>query len=282
MSSRQRVGAVAVVMIACAIAVSASEKKEFNYTVGPKASITINNQFGPVSVKPSTANQVIVTAILQSNKVEVDDSKIGDRVELKSHLLPGASPVNARVEYEVQVPAHASVPIHSTNGPLRAEQLHGDLTLEGDTATMEVHDVSDSHVHVNSLNGPITLTNIHNGHVEISSVGGEVVLNSVSGPLVSVTSTSGKIHYDGDFATGGDYKLTSHTGDIEAIIPADASFDVIAKSMRGDVQNDFPLQPKKHITFVPEKGRSFVGTAGKAASSVLLRTVSGKIRLKKR
>ncbi|HYL15427.1 MAG TPA: DUF4097 family beta strand repeat-containing protein [Terriglobales bacterium] len=282
MVTKQRVGEVAVVVVACVIAVAASEKKEFKYTVGPRASVTINNQFGPVSVKPSAGNQVIITAILQSNKVEVDDSKIGDRVELKSHLLQGATPENARVEYEAFVPADASVSIHSTNGPVRAEQLHGDLTLEGDTATMEVHDISDAHVHVNSLNGPITLTNIHNGHVEISSVGGDVMLNSVTGPLVSVTSTTGKIHYDGDFGIGGDYKLTSHSGDIEAIIPADASFDVTAKSMRGDVQNDFPLQPKQHITFLPEKGRSFVGTAGRAASSVLLRTVSGKIRLKKR
>ncbi|HKN34146.1 MAG TPA: DUF4097 family beta strand repeat-containing protein [Terriglobales bacterium] len=282
MVTRQRVGKVTVILVTCVVVATASERKEFKYTVGPGASVTINNQFGPVSVKPSNGNQVIVTAILQSNKVEIDDSKIGDRVELKSHLLPGASPDNARVEYEVLVPADASVSIHSTNGPLRAEQLHGDLTLEGDTATMEVHDVSDSHVHVNSLTGPVTLTNIHNGHVEISSVSGEVVLNSVSGPLVAVTSTRGKIQYVGDFGTGGEYKLTSHTGDIEAIIPADASFDVIAKSMRGDVQNDFPLQPKHHLTFVPEKGRSFGGTAGKAASSVLLRTLSGKIRLKKR
>jgi DUF4097 and DUF4098 domain-containing protein YvlB len=279
---QHRVGKMAVLVIACAVAAAAAEKKEFKYTVGPKASITINNQFGPVSVKPSSGNQVVITAILQSNKVEVDDTKMGDRLELKSHLLQGGNHENASVEYEALVPADASVSIRSTNGPLRAEHLHGDLTLEGDTATMEVHDISDAHVHVNSLNGPITLTNIRNGHVEISSVGGPVTLNSVNGPLVSVMSTRGKIQYDGDFGTAGDYKLTSHSGDIEAIIPANASFDVTAKSMRGDVQNDFPLQPKKHITFLPEKGRSFVGTAGKAASSVLLRTVSGKIRLKKR
>jgi DUF4097 and DUF4098 domain-containing protein YvlB len=107
-------------------------------------------------------------------------------------------------------------------------------------------------------------------------------LNSVSGPLVAVTSTNGKISYNGDFGTGGEYKLSSHTGDIEAIVPEGASLDVTARSVRGSVENDFPLQPKAHTTFLPEKGHSFVGTAGKAASSVLLRTISGKIRLKKR
>jgi hypothetical protein len=46
------------------------------------------------------------------------------------------------------------------------------------------------------------------------------------------------------------------------------------------VQHDFPLQPK-HSRF-PETGSSFVGTTGKAASEVVLRSFSGRIRLKQR
>ena len=283
MLTKRRVGGMVLVFVVCLVALAADQaKKEFRYTVGPKATVTINNQYGPVSVKPSGSNQVIVTATLQSDKVEVDNTSTGDRVELKSHLLSGAKPDNASVDYVVLVPADASVTLRSTNGPLRAEQLRGDVTVEGDTASVDVLNITNAHVHVNTLSGPITLTNIQNGHVEISSVKGVVVLNSVSGPLVAVTSTSGKISYNGDFGTGGEYKLSSHTGDIEATVPEGASLDVTARSVRGSVENDFPLQPKKHTTFLPEKGHSFVGTAGKAASSVLLRTISGKIRLKKR
>ncbi|HEY1272830.1 MAG TPA: DUF4097 family beta strand repeat-containing protein, partial [Terriglobales bacterium] len=215
-------------------------------------------------------------------KVEVDDTKIGNRLEFRSHRLDGSNPENSVVDYEVQVPADASVMVHSTNGPLRAQQLHADVTMEGDTAVVDIREVSDAHVHVNTLTGPITLTNIRNGHVEISSVGGDVILNGVSGPLVAVTSTKGKIQYNGDFGNGGEYKLSSHSGDIEATIPAAASFDVRAHSVRGSLENDFPLQPKTHNSFLPDKGHFFVGTAGKAASSVLLRTISGKILLKKR
>jgi hypothetical protein len=104
---------------------------------------------------------------------------------------------------------------------------------------------------------------------------------SVTGPLVAVTSTTGKITYNGDFGIGGDYKMSTHTGNIEALVPEEASVDVTARSVRGEVENDFPLRPKSHTTFLPQKGRSFVGTAGQAASSVLLRTFSGKILLKK-
>jgi DUF4097 and DUF4098 domain-containing protein YvlB len=127
----------------------------------------------------------------------------------------------------------------------------------------------------------VTLTNIRDGHVEITSVSGEVVLNSVNGPLVQVNSTSGRIRYDGDFGSGGEYSLTSHSGDIEASAPADASIDVTARSVRGKVENDFLLQPK-HTPFAIKAGSAFAGTMGKAASSVNLLSFSGKIHLKKR
>ena len=98
-------------------------------------------------------------------------------------------------------------PCDRRTGLLHAEGLHGDVALEGSQANIEVRDISDAHVHVQTLNGSVTLNNIRNGHVEITSVGGDVVLNSVSGPLVQVNSTSGKIHYEGDFGNSGEYML---------------------------------------------------------------------------
>ena len=64
-------------------------------------------------------------------------------------------------------------------------------------------------------------------------------------------------------------------------MPAEVSADFRAHSVLGRVQHDFPLQPK-HSRFSEEVGRSFVGTTGKAASEVVLRSFSGKIRLKQR
>jgi DUF4097 and DUF4098 domain-containing protein YvlB len=282
MSTVKRVGGVVAMAVACmSTLASAQIKKDFKYALGQQASVTINNEYGPIFVKPSGNNQLLVTAILQSDKVEIDEVRTGDRVQLKTHLLPGATAANRSVEYQVQVPVNANVTIHSTNGPLHAEELQGDVTVEGDSAPVEVREISHAHVHVNTLDGPITLTNIRFGHVEVNSIGGDITMVSVTGPLVAVTSTTGKISYNGDFGVGGDYKMSTHTGNIEAVVPEDASVDVTARSVRGDVENDFPLRPKSHTTFLPQKGRSFVGTAGQAASSVLLRTFSGKILLKK-
>jgi len=173
------------------------------------------------------------------------------------------------------------VSLHSATGPLHVEKLHGDVILEGNTAIVDVRDVSAGHVHVKTLNGAVTLTNVSDGHVEITSVSGDVALNAVNGSLVHVNSSSGKIHYDGDFGEAGDYSLTSHSGDIEAIAPSYASIEVVARSVQGKVENDFPLQPE-HTSFVARAGSAFAGTMGKAASSVKLLSFSGKIHLKKR
>jgi DUF4097 and DUF4098 domain-containing protein YvlB len=283
MESRSAAKLAGVILIASVAALAASEtRKEYRFTVGPQASVSINNQYGPISVKPGSSNLVVVRVLLRSDKVEVDHNQSGNRVDILSHLFPGATAETGRVDYEVLVPSDANVTLHSTTGPMGAEKLQGDLSVEGATASVDVRDVSNAHVHIKTLNGPVTLTRIHDGHVEITSVSGDVVLDEVSGPVVQVNSSSGKIRYEGDFGGGGEYSFTSHTGDIDATAPTYASIDVTARSIKGQVDNDFPLLPKSHISFPIDKARSLVGTAGKAASSVKLLSFSGKIHLKKR
>jgi DUF4097 and DUF4098 domain-containing protein YvlB len=142
--------------------------------------------------------------------------------------------------------------------------------------------MSDGHVRVHTLSGNILLSDIRQVHVEANTISGDITMRNVDGPMVEVSSNTGKIHYDGDFGGVGRYDLNSHTGDIDASIPVTASFDVTATSVKGQVDNEFPLQPKAHSKTLTEKGHSFVGYIGRSASTVVLHTFSGKIRLKQR
>jgi DUF4097 and DUF4098 domain-containing protein YvlB len=280
----KRAAELATVTVILAGTLVAQTKKEYHFTVGPRAGVSVMNPYGSISVKPSLNNTVLVTAVLHSDKVEVDNNQSGNRVDIQSHLLPGADAESGRVDYEILVPADASITLHSSTGTLRAEKLHGDVSLEGPGAEVDVRDISDAHVHVKTMNGAVNLNNIQNGHVEVDSLSGEVTLTSVNGSLVQVVSTSGKINYIGDFGNSGEYRLTSHSGDIEATIPEWTSADVSARSVRGEVHDDIPLQPKTHTYFPVDKGRAFAGTVGRVAvsSTVVLRTFSGKIHLRKR
>jgi len=255
--------------------------KDFHFKVHRHATVSILNQYGPISVKPTSGRQVIVNAILSSDRVEIDQKQHGNRISLVSHMLSGADADSGRVEYQVLVPADTNVTMSSATGPMHAEGLHGDVVLEGNTSTVDVRNVSDDHIHVNTLEGPVTISDVVGGHVEITSVRGAIALKSVSGPLVRVNSNAGNVAYDGDFGGAGEYLLVTHTGDIEAIAPSYASIDVEASSMHGKVDSDFSLEPA-HSSFVGRAGSTFVGTMGKAASSVKLLSFSGKIHLKKR
>jgi DUF4097 and DUF4098 domain-containing protein YvlB len=263
----------------------AQTHKEYRFNVGPKAGVSVNNPYGSVSVKPSTGNTVVINAVVTSDKVEVESALVGNRVDIQSHLLPGADAQSGRVDYEILAPADASITLHSSSGTLRAEKLRGDISLEGAAATVDVRDVTSAHVHVKTLNGPVTLTNVQDGHIEVDSLSGSVTLRGVNGPLVQVVSTSGGISYTGDFGDHGDYRFTSHSGDIDAVVPDSTSADVTARSVRGEVHDDIPLQPKQHTSsFVLKQGVALWGTMGRAAvsSTVVLRSFSGKIHLRKR
>lgn len=272
---------VSILTLAGVALASGETRKDLHFKVGKRPTVSINNPYGKVSIKAGGSRDVSIVAILRSDKVEIDQSQSHNRVDIVSHLLQGADANNGVVEYQVVVPSDASLSVHAENGAIRAEKLHGDISIEGNSGTIEVVECGDGHVHIKTLNAPVSLSNVHSAHVEVVSMAGNVTLNSVSGPNVSVNSNTGKIEYAGDFSGEGEYDFTSHTGDIEAVAPAYASIDVTARSNQGRVDSDFSLEPK-HTPFIAKAGSYFSGTLNKAASSVRLMSFSGRIHLKKR
>jgi len=253
---------------------AAQEKKEFSCTVGPLAVISITNNYGPITVKPSGSSQVLVETIFHSDAVNVVNEQHGDRIELRSTSSRLGTNL---VEYTVLVPAAAFITLRSSDGTLRAQGLRGDVVLEAASGSVEVTDISDAHLHVKTLSGPITLTDIRNSHVDIHSVRGSVNLHNVTGPFVEVNSGGGRITYDGDPGRVGEYLLTSHTGDLEVSIPASAWVEIKARSIKSQADPEFPTASN-----VPTMGQiNLMGKPGKIGSRFELRSFSGKIRLKR-
>ena len=65
-------------------------RKNFTSRWDRAPGVSVMNPYGSISVKPSPGNTVMVNAILHSDKVEVDNNQSGNRVDIQSHLLPGA------------------------------------------------------------------------------------------------------------------------------------------------------------------------------------------------
>ncbi len=251
------------------------EKKESGYAVGPGAVISITNNYGPITVKPSGSSQVVVETISHSDAVSLVNEQHGDRIELRS--MSSRQGTNL-VDYTVLVPAAAFVTLRSADGTLRVQGLRGDVVLEAASGSVEVRDISDAHLHVKTFSGPISLTDIRNSRLDVHSVSGDVNLHNVTGPSVEVNSGAGRITYDGDPGRLGDYLLSSHTGNLEVSIPASAWVEIKARSIKSQSDPDFP-----NLSHVPAIGQtSLLGKPGKMLGSRFeLRSFSGKIHLKR-
>src|SRR5690349_10849748 len=106
MVTRAQVGQMFTVLVLCAGALAADQaRKEFKYSAAPKANVSIVNQYGPITVKPSTTNQIVIVATPHSDKVQVEASQNGNRIQVKSQLLDGATAATGRVDYDVEVPS---------------------------------------------------------------------------------------------------------------------------------------------------------------------------------
>src|SRR5437588_13014039 len=95
-----------IVLLASAAFAAGEGRRDLRYIVGPHAAVCITNEYGPISVKPGAANQFLVTAVTQPAKVEIDQTKRDNRIDVLSHLMPSEDHESGRVDYEVQVPPH--------------------------------------------------------------------------------------------------------------------------------------------------------------------------------
>ncbi|HTC92128.1 MAG TPA: DUF4097 family beta strand repeat-containing protein [Terriglobales bacterium] len=283
------VSAGVLVMVVTVGLFAADVKKEFKYTARPGSNVTVSNAFGGVDVRTATGRQVTITAIIHSDKVEVNSAQLGNRIRAATNFLQQVDSKEGQVDYIVMVPPDCNVVVQNGSGILRLSGVRNDVSLKADEGQVELSDINNSHIHVQTLDAPVTLTNVRSQHVEVLSNGGKVQLTKVTGPEVTVKTDSGDITYDGDFSGGGDYSLINHTGNINVNLPATASVDLNARSMQGSVQNDFPFQPQTSASALPRgvNSNTYVtgtsqGTSGTNFSSVELSSFSGTIRVKKR
>jgi DUF4097 and DUF4098 domain-containing protein YvlB len=271
--------------ICLSVACAADSRKEARIDIAPGGTVNIVSGGGAITLHSGAGRQLLVSYTVHSAKVEVDQSTSDNRqrVELLTHALPGEKPTadEAKVDYEVTVPAGVSVNVSSTSAPITADGIGTDIGLSSETGQITVHNVAKSHVHIRSVTAPVNLQDVTMSRVDVQSTGGAVQLKNVNGQRVTAGTTSGNIDYQGDCSGGGNYILTTHSGAIDVTLPASASVDLTARSATGTVENDFPLQQKPHTSFVPQQGRSFAGTSNSGSSSVELQSFSGKIRVKK-
>ena len=243
-------------LVFCISAAAQIKRDTFAYKVGSRPVISVRNQYGRITVTPTAVDRVVIT-VVHSDAVEILHNQSENHIEMitGSQLASGAKADN--VDYQVMVPPDACVILSTAAGSLSAENLQGDLILEGTTASVYAGSLRDAHLHVKTLSGPITLHEIHGGYVDVATASGEVNLKEVSGPMIQVHSGTGPIRYLGD-PSGGFFKLVSGTGNIFVSLPSAGMAHFKARSMKGKVEHQV-LGPQ--LAPFPGQGNSLLHPA---------------------
>jgi Toastrack DUF4097 len=256
-------------------------EKTIETTASP--SVNLINLSGRVVVHGWSKSAVHAVWQGSSSQVELDTDAMPEKgqahkVHLTTRLLhPQSGQPMAAADYDVQVPVGASVAIRNPQGSIQVEHLRGDASLESVGGSISVKDV-DGMITARSVGGDIEIDH-PTGPVEADTIMGSLRLVDSSSSNVKATTASGKIHYDGDFADGGKYILSSYSGDLDVVCPETASVEVTAKTLRGKLDKNVPLVPKSHNNYSGMSGQTFVGTQRAGYATVDIKSFSGNIHI---
>jgi len=125
-----------------------------------------------------------------------------------------------QVEIQDQVAADA---IAITVGRPRMAKVDFEIMATGDTS-----------VSVKSRLSRVALSGI-TGHISVDTLNGDITLTDVHSPCVEAKTLIGDIMFDGELSGEGPYNLQSVTGDIDVSLPASMSFDLVAKSLSSSI-----------------------------------------------
>lgn len=274
----------ALILFSSALLLGAGrEEKTFDTTPNPR--ISLSNVRGQVVVKGWDKSEVhAVWTNSSPHAVEVDLESIpaegpAEKLHLFTHVLNSkAGGTGESVDYTLDVPVGSSIEIHNSEGSVRIEKLQGNTTVESVDGPISVTDVA-GHLAVNSMGGDIEVVRAA-GRVEASSITGNLHFVAPTSTGLRGFTTSGKIAYEGDFAPGGEYTLSAYSGDIDILCPANASFELSAKTVKGKVENALSLKPKRHWPSSLSPANSLLGTYNTGNATVQVKSFSGAIRIR--
>lgn len=277
--------AIVVLLIPTGLLMGASHgqtEKDIVTTSSPR--ISISNLAGKVMVKGWDRLQVHVVYTVVSPKVAVDTEQIpvhgpANKVHITSYLRDRSGiQQNPTVDYVIQVPTGSSLEIHNPQGNVEVDSIKGDTSINslgGDISVIN----AGGHLLARSVGGNIKIIR-PTGRVEAYSINGDLHFVNPTTDRLRGTTTSGAILYEGDFEAGGDYILSDYSGNITVACPPSASFELDAKTVRGKLDNQFPIVSRGHSQAFLSSANSIFGTQGSGQATLEVTSFSGTIQIR--
>jgi hypothetical protein len=215
----------------------------FTHSAGAQ---TFNRTF---SVMPETSELEVVN---QVGTIKVTPGGAAGRIVIIARQLDGDPKIDAT---------------QNAQGKVKVE-----VTGRG-TVDFEITVPSSSNLDLLCYKGAITVTNL-GGSVRARITDGSIQFTGLRSSRVEAHSTKGNVSFSGEVLPSGSYTLRSFSGRVDATLPADADFKLLAASYRGGMDlGGFQMKFEKQTDQLVE---AWYG-AGRA--SVHLWTQEGSIHL---
>jgi hypothetical protein len=243
--------------------------------------VEVRNLHGQVKIHGWDKMQVRVIARPHSRAVEAHFERPASRIHIHTHLLQASAPAGERaVDYEVWAPANVHIEVELKSGTLAIENFSEDVNINTVTATVALSNLS-GHTSVKTLNGSIRAERCA-GRVEAETISGTVRFTDCAAHYLIASTTSGDIYYTGGLKHAGTYEFKNNEGMIELSLPADASFELSANAMQGEVSSEFPLKSRSHGRLPKRRFQnSLLGTTLSGGALVRATSFSGTIRIRR-
>lgn len=287
------------------------EKFDKTLPLAKTGKLTLSNISGQIEILTWKEAQVKIEALKVSKasslekakenaaKVTIDVTGAADLVSVETQYPKrtggfwGGDSINVSVDYKVWIPEQAAVELKSVSGDVHVAPIAGAAKVKCVSGNVELGGAAGADIDL--VSGDLILAKIAgdvyikavSGNIEASGVNGSVKVEAVSGDIklldiseaqtVETKSVSGNITYTGAIKPGGRYEINTFSGDVRMIIPAGSSFELEANTFSGDIDSEFQIQVSGKIS-----PREVHGTVGKGGSTLIIKSFSGNVDLKKK
>jgi DUF4097 and DUF4098 domain-containing protein YvlB len=305
--------ALVAVLVAAPVLAEQKFEEKFEKTVplSKTGTLYLTNISGQIEVLTWKDAQVKIEALKTSKadsldkakenaaKVTIEVTGEADRVSVETKYPKriggfwGGDSINVSVDYKVWVPEQAAVEVKSVSGDVKIAPIGGKAKIDSVSGNVGISGAAGAEVKlvsgdlrmeniagdafIKAVSGDIDVTRIK-GSIEADAVSGDIVLKDVAeAQTVDIKTVSGNVTYSGDLKAGGRYELKTHSGDVRMTIPAGSGFDLEANTFSGDIETDFEITVSGKMS-----PRDVRGTVGKGGTTLVLKSFSGNVDLKKK